>query len=131
MWERFAAHWEGLATDPYAAEKGTRRLRCYGRFLLSRAGGGTPSDHETFAQPENSNPLHMDVDPDRRYGNGRVARRWGYVHAVQHRDNTAPQGPPRAYRHGDGFCRPGDYFVRWKPGSMSSSRRTLAGRHRW
>ncbi|MEU7648138.1 2OG-Fe dioxygenase family protein [Streptomyces huasconensis] len=62
VWERFAAHWEDLATDPYAAEKGTRRLRRYGRFLLSRAGEVTPLDHETFVQPENSNPLYVDVE---------------------------------------------------------------------
>lgn len=62
VWERFAAHWEDLVTDPYAAEKGTRRLRRYGQFLLSRAGEVAPLGHEAFVQPEDSNPLYVSVE---------------------------------------------------------------------
>ncbi|AZM51893.1 hypothetical protein DMA15_04225 [Streptomyces sp. WAC 01529] len=62
VWERFAAHWEDLVTDPYAAEKGTRRLRRYGQFLLSRDGEIAPMGHEAFVQPEESNPLYVDVE---------------------------------------------------------------------
>ncbi|MBM7167629.1 2OG-Fe dioxygenase family protein [Streptomyces sp. G44] len=61
-WERFAAHWEELVTDPYAAEKGTRRLRRYGQFLLSRDGEVAPLGHEAFVQPEDSNPLYVDIE---------------------------------------------------------------------
>ena len=38
-WTRFAAHWDDLAPDRYAAELGTRRLRRYGHFLFSPADG--------------------------------------------------------------------------------------------
>jgi hypothetical protein len=61
-WERFAAHWEDLVPDPYAAEKGTRRLRRYGQFLLSRDGEIAPLGHEVFVQPEDSNPLYVGVE---------------------------------------------------------------------
>ncbi|MGW0537432.1 2OG-Fe dioxygenase family protein [Streptomyces sp. NPDC003032] len=62
VWERFAAHWEDLVTDPYAAEKGTRRLRRYGQFLLSRGGEVAPLGHQAFVQPEDSNPLYVGVE---------------------------------------------------------------------
>ncbi len=38
-WTRFAAQWDDLAPDRYAAELGTRRLRRYGYFLFSSADG--------------------------------------------------------------------------------------------
>ncbi|MEU5901986.1 MULTISPECIES: 2OG-Fe dioxygenase family protein [Streptomyces] len=61
-WRAFAAHWEDLAPDTYAAELGTRRLRRYGRFCLSRAGELAAQEHAGFLQPEHSNPLYVDVD---------------------------------------------------------------------
>ncbi|MFH7594593.1 2OG-Fe dioxygenase family protein [Streptomyces racemochromogenes] len=62
-WARLDGHWEDLAADPYAAEKGTSRLRRYGQFLLSRqAGGITPLPHGVFVQPDDSNPLYVDVE---------------------------------------------------------------------
>ncbi|MFF8289898.1 2OG-Fe dioxygenase family protein [Streptomyces sp. NPDC016309] len=61
-WAAFAAHWEDLVPDAYAAERGTRRLRRYGHFSLSRTGELTPRPHDTFVQPEDSNPLYVDVD---------------------------------------------------------------------
>lgn len=62
VWERFAAHWEDLVTDPYAAEKGTLRLRRYGQFVLSRSGEVAPLAHEAFEQPQDSNPLYVNVE---------------------------------------------------------------------
>ncbi|GAA4893805.1 2OG-Fe dioxygenase family protein [Streptomyces coeruleoprunus] len=60
---RFAAHWEKLAPDPYAARNGTRRLRRYGSFTLSPADGRlAPLPHGAFVQPEDTNPLYVDVD---------------------------------------------------------------------
>lgn len=62
-WARLDGHWEDLAVDPYAGEKGTSRLRRYGQFLLPRHGGGiTPLPHEVFVQPDRSNPLYVDVE---------------------------------------------------------------------
>ncbi|MGA5168738.1 MULTISPECIES: 2OG-Fe dioxygenase family protein [Streptomyces] len=61
-WAAFAAHWEELAPDTYAAERGTRRLRRYGHFRLSRTGELTLLPHIAFVQPEDSNPLYVDVD---------------------------------------------------------------------
>ncbi|WP_369212747.1 2OG-Fe dioxygenase family protein [Streptomyces flavofungini] len=61
-WAEFAAHWEELAPDAYAAELGTRRLRRYGRFSLSRAGQLEAREHVAFVQPEESNPLYVEVD---------------------------------------------------------------------
>ncbi|KOG85624.1 2OG-Fe dioxygenase family protein [Streptomyces varsoviensis] len=60
-WASFAAHWEDLAPDAYAAERGTRRLRRYGHFSLSRTGEITSLPHLAFVQPEQSNPLYVDV----------------------------------------------------------------------
>jgi hypothetical protein len=57
-WTRFAAHWEDLVPDPYAAELGTRRLRRYGHFRFTPAEAiAEPMPHDAFVQPENSNPL--------------------------------------------------------------------------
>lgn len=62
-WTRFAAHWDDLAPDRYAAELGTRRLRRYGHFLFSPADGVvTPMAHSAFVQPEDSNPLYVEQD---------------------------------------------------------------------
>src|SRR3954447_14384434 len=62
-WTRFAAHWEDLAADPYAAQLGTRRLRRYGHFLFRPADGVfTPATHAAFVQPEDSNPLYVGTD---------------------------------------------------------------------
>ncbi|MFD6435997.1 2OG-Fe dioxygenase family protein [Streptomyces venezuelae] len=61
-WSAFAAHWEDLAPDTYAAELGTRRLRRHGRFRLSRAGELRAQEHADFVQPQRSNPLYVGVD---------------------------------------------------------------------
>ena len=62
-WTRFAAHWEELVLDPYAAELGTRRLRRYGHLQFKPADGAfEPAAHAAFVQPENSNPLYVDTD---------------------------------------------------------------------
>ncbi|MEU5088945.1 2OG-Fe dioxygenase family protein [Streptomyces sp. NPDC021356] len=61
-WARFAKHWEELAPDPYAAETGTRRLRRYGHFSLSRAGDIVARPNGVFVQPKESNPLYVEVD---------------------------------------------------------------------
>ncbi|MFF9867399.1 2OG-Fe dioxygenase family protein [Streptomyces sp. NPDC013953] len=61
-WARFAAHWDDLVADPYAAENGTRRLRRYGSFALTREGRLTPLPHDAFVQPGASNPMYVGVD---------------------------------------------------------------------
>ncbi|WDT58482.1 2OG-Fe dioxygenase family protein [Streptomyces sp. G7(2002)] len=62
-WARFASHWEGLSQDRYAAERGTCRLRRYGRFSLTPATGELTQLPDTpFVQPDRSNPLYVDVD---------------------------------------------------------------------
>jgi hypothetical protein len=62
-WPRFAAHWEDLAADTYAAELGTQRLRRYGHFLYTPADGtAAPEPHRAFVQPEDSNPLYLERD---------------------------------------------------------------------
>ncbi|WP_101946897.1 2OG-Fe dioxygenase family protein [Mycobacterium sp. 3519A] len=62
-WASFAAHWEHLAADPYAAELGTRRLRRYGHFAFRPAERTfDPVACRAFIQPENSNPLYIDTD---------------------------------------------------------------------
>jgi hypothetical protein len=59
-WTRFAAHWDELAPDRYAAQLGTRRLRRYGHFLFrSDEGDAEPMPHDAFVQPEDSNPLYV------------------------------------------------------------------------
>lgn len=62
-WARFASHWEDLAQDRYAAERGTCRLRRYGQFSLTPATGEMAQLPDTpFVQPDRSNPLYVDVD---------------------------------------------------------------------
>ncbi len=62
-WDGFAAHWDELRPDPYAAEGGTRRLRRYGRFSLEPGTGEfVPRPHDGFLQPERSNALYADTD---------------------------------------------------------------------
>ncbi|MFF4368165.1 2OG-Fe dioxygenase family protein [Streptomyces sp. NPDC001594] len=61
VWEGFAAHWNDLAVDAYAAESGTHRLRRFGQFLLSRSGEINALPHDVFVQPQDSNPLYVDV----------------------------------------------------------------------
>lgn len=63
QWRRFTTHWESLTADPYASERGTRRLRRYGHFVFSaprRCFHLLPP--AAFVQPESSNPLYVDVD---------------------------------------------------------------------
>ena len=63
QWRPFAAHWEDLAPDSYAAELGTRRLRRYGHYLFTPADGSfAPMIHSAFVQPEDSNPLYLTTD---------------------------------------------------------------------
>lgn len=66
-WARFAAHWEDLGPDKYAAEAGTRRMRRYGRFVLARDGTRCLQPHAEFEQPTNTNRLFpvagRDFDP--------------------------------------------------------------------
>ncbi|MGW7054267.1 2OG-Fe dioxygenase family protein [Streptomyces sp. NPDC054887] len=62
-WDRFAAHWEDLSPDRYAAESGTCRLRRYGHFSLAAATGElTLLPHIPFVQPRDTNPLFVQVD---------------------------------------------------------------------
>ncbi|MGX1885137.1 2OG-Fe dioxygenase family protein [Streptomyces sp. NPDC055287] len=62
-WDRFAAHWENLSPDRYAAEAGTCRLRRYGHFSLAAATGeATLLPHVPFVQPRDTNPLYVQVD---------------------------------------------------------------------
>jgi hypothetical protein len=62
-WRRFAAHWDELAPDRYAAELGTQRLRRYGHFRFTVADGvAEPMPHDVFVQPEDSNPLYVATD---------------------------------------------------------------------
>jgi hypothetical protein len=58
-WTRFAAHWDELAPDRYAAEMGMRRLRRYGHYTFVD-GVTKPMPNDVFAQPEDSNPLYID-----------------------------------------------------------------------
>ena len=60
-WARFAAHWEDLRLDKYAAESGTRRMRRYGRFVLARNGARRLLPHAAFRQPTNTNRLFPDA----------------------------------------------------------------------
>ncbi|VFA97213.1 2OG-Fe dioxygenase family protein [Nocardia cyriacigeorgica] len=62
-WNAFRAQWDALAVDRYAAERGTRRLRRYGHFLLDATSGELmPQPPEPFVQPQRSNPLYVGVD---------------------------------------------------------------------
>ncbi|MDQ4105077.1 MAG: 2OG-Fe dioxygenase family protein [Actinomycetota bacterium] len=64
QWARFAAHWEDLRPDKYAAESGTHRLRRYGRFVLVRDGARRLLPHAAFRQPTNTNRLFPDAGRD-------------------------------------------------------------------
>jgi hypothetical protein len=57
-WTRFSRHWQRLAPDPYAAELGVQRLRRYGQYSF-RDGVLRPIVHDTFVQPQDSNPLYI------------------------------------------------------------------------
>ncbi|GAB7035269.1 2OG-Fe dioxygenase family protein [Streptomyces sp. NPDC021749] len=62
-WARFAAHWEELSPDHYAAELGTCRLRRYGQFSLTPTTGELSHlPHLPFVQPDRTNPLYDGVD---------------------------------------------------------------------
>jgi len=63
-WARFAAHWEDLRPDKYAAASGTRRMRRYGRFVLARDGARSLVPHAAFRQPTNTNQLFPDAGRD-------------------------------------------------------------------
>jgi hypothetical protein len=62
-WHRFAAHWDDLAPDRYAAELGIHRQRRYGHYSFAN-GMATPVPIGAFVQPEQSNPLFIGVDRD-------------------------------------------------------------------
>lgn len=64
QWSQFAANWEELRPDRYAAESGTRRLRRYGRFILARDGARSLPPHAPFRQPTNTNRLFPDAGRD-------------------------------------------------------------------
>jgi hypothetical protein len=62
-WDRFCSHWDQLVLDPYAFDLNTTRFRRYGHFAF------TPVDasmrllpHNAFCQPEDSNPLYVEMD---------------------------------------------------------------------
>ncbi|WP_046778874.1 2OG-Fe dioxygenase family protein [Streptomyces yangpuensis] len=62
-WAHFAAHWQDLTVDAYAARRGTHRLRRYGHFSLSPVTGELRLlPHTEFVQPGNTNPLYESVD---------------------------------------------------------------------
>jgi hypothetical protein len=63
-WAGFAAHWEDLRPDTYAAESGTRRLRRYGRFVLTADGSRRLLPHGGFRQPTNTNRLFPNTARD-------------------------------------------------------------------
>lgn len=56
-WARFAAHWEDLGPDRYAADAGTHRLRRYGQLFLDGDGSRSLLAHDAFRQPTNTNRL--------------------------------------------------------------------------
>jgi hypothetical protein len=63
VWTDFAAHWDDLGPDPYAAELGTRRMRRYGHFHFTPATRDFSLLAENlFVQPENSNPLYIGTE---------------------------------------------------------------------
>lgn len=63
-WARFAAHWEDLKPDKYAAAAGTRRMRRYGQFILAGDGTRRLLPHAEFRQPTNTNRLFPDAGRD-------------------------------------------------------------------
>ncbi|MET9319112.1 2OG-Fe dioxygenase family protein [Streptomyces sp. NPDC003038] len=60
-WARFGRHWDALAPDPYVSG-GASRLRRYGHFGLTPSGETRPRPHDSFVQPEDSNPLFIGED---------------------------------------------------------------------
>ncbi|MGE2814113.1 2OG-Fe dioxygenase family protein [Mycobacterium heidelbergense] len=62
-WTRFGRHWQDLVPDPYAAELGVVRLRRYGQYLF-RDGVARRMPANTFAQPDDSNPLYINRGRD-------------------------------------------------------------------
>jgi hypothetical protein len=63
VWRQFGRHWDELGADPYAAELGTRRMRRYGHLLFTPGDGAIePMPHDTFVQPDDSNPLYVGRD---------------------------------------------------------------------
>jgi hypothetical protein len=62
-WQRFAAHWDDLAPDKYAAKLGVVRQRRYGQYSFAD-GTATPVSIGAFVQPERSNPLYIGTDRD-------------------------------------------------------------------
>ncbi len=64
QWARFAAHWDDLRPDKYAAASGTRRMRRYGRFVLARDGARRLLPHAAFRQPTDTNRLFPDAGRD-------------------------------------------------------------------
>ena len=60
-WSRFAAHWQELVPDPYAAELGMQRLRRYGHYTF-KDGVAEPMPIGSFIQPQDSNPLYVGRD---------------------------------------------------------------------
>lgn len=58
-WCRFAAHWDRLEPDPYAARSGTERRRRYGRFTVGRRAGREADPVDEFRQPRDSNRLFV------------------------------------------------------------------------
>jgi hypothetical protein len=63
-WRRFAAHWDDLCPDRFAAGSGTSRFRRYGRFVLRRDATWHPLPHTEFRQPVGTNRLFPDVGRD-------------------------------------------------------------------
>ena len=64
QWARFAAHWDELAPDDYAAGSGTHRMRRYGQFELTDDGTRRPLPHQPFRQPTDTNRLFPDQSRD-------------------------------------------------------------------
>lgn len=63
QWANFGRHWNSLCVDSYAAERGACRLRRYGRFEFTAPTGPMRLlPQESFVQPDDSNPLYIDVD---------------------------------------------------------------------
>jgi hypothetical protein len=60
-WQRFAAHWDDLAPDRYAAQLGIQRQRRYGHYTFAD-GVAAPVPIGAFIQPEASNPLYIGTD---------------------------------------------------------------------
>lgn len=60
QWRGFAAHWDDLRPDPYAARTGTQRLRRYGRFSVTAEGRREAVPHDEFRQPGETNKLFVE-----------------------------------------------------------------------